>query len=100
MSISKSKLAIPRATAVLVTGVSGFVGSSVADQILEAGFRVRAVVRNTEKAGWLREVFEAKYGPGKFELVEVPEPLREEALDDVIQDEFGSKKAESGDFFL
>lgn len=38
---------------VALTGGSGFLGSHVAESLLEAGYRVRALVRRPEAKGWL-----------------------------------------------
>lgn len=62
----------PGETIIVVTGVSGFVGSHVADQLLNAGYVVRGVTRDGSKNGWLSQFFANKYGPGKFELVAIP----------------------------
>ncbi|MGA7992047.1 MAG: NAD-dependent epimerase/dehydratase family protein [Thermoanaerobaculia bacterium] len=42
-----------RGDLVALTGGTGFVGSHVADALLAAGFRVRALVRRPDAAGWL-----------------------------------------------
>lgn len=76
----------------LVTGVNGFVGSYVADQILEYGYRVRGTVRSVQKAAWMTEYFDKKYGKGKFELVEVKELDKKGALDDAVK---GNKMSEN-----
>jgi nucleoside-diphosphate-sugar epimerase len=39
---------------VALTGGTGFVGSHVADALLEAGFRVRALVRRPDDVAWLK----------------------------------------------
>ncbi|KAI1209194.1 NAD(P)-binding protein [Annulohypoxylon truncatum] len=70
---------------VLVTGVNGFIGSHIADQILHYGYRVRGTTRNIPRDQWLEEFFEKKYGPGKFELVEVPDMLADGAFDEVVK---------------
>lgn len=72
MFASKNAVLKPGCT-ILVTGVSGFVGSHVADQLLNAGYRVRGTTRDTTKSSWLVALFEGKYGIGKFELVSVPD---------------------------
>ena len=43
---------------VLVTGASGFVGSAVAHQLIDAGFSVRALVRSKRQNPLALEVFE------------------------------------------
>ena len=40
---------------VALTGGTGFVGSHVADALLAAGFRVRALVRRPDDVGWLKD---------------------------------------------
>jgi nucleoside-diphosphate-sugar epimerase len=76
---------LPPGAIVLVTGVNGLVGSHVADQTLEYGYRVRGTVRNVQKAAWMTEYFDKKYGKGKFELVEVKELDKKGALDEVMK---------------
>ena len=39
-----------------LTGGTGFVGSHVADALIAAGYRVRALVRRPEDRGWLKEL--------------------------------------------
>lgn len=58
---------------ILVTGVNGYIASHVADQLLEAGFSVRGTTRSKDKVGWMFDLFDKKYGEGKFEAVEVPD---------------------------
>ncbi|KAL7940088.1 hypothetical protein V8C42DRAFT_356483 [Trichoderma barbatum] len=61
---------IPKGSLVLVTGVNGLMGSHVAKQFLEYGYRVRGTVRDTTKFSWLLELFQKNYGKGSFELVQ------------------------------
>lgn len=42
-------------------------------------------MRNTEKSGWVKDLFDKKYGPGKFELIEVPEMSTKGAFDDAVK---------------
>lgn len=66
---------------ILVTGVNGFLGSHTANQFLLAGYNVRGQVRNIEKNKSLQEVFDERYGSGRFELVEVGDLSAPDALD-------------------
>ena len=43
-------------TRVVVTGGSGFVGSHVADVMVEAGWKVRCLVRSTSSRRWLEHL--------------------------------------------
>ncbi|MGZ5429650.1 MAG: NAD-dependent epimerase/dehydratase family protein [Thermoanaerobaculia bacterium] len=43
-----------RGDLVALTGGTGFVGSHVADALLAAGLRVRALVRRPDDNGWLK----------------------------------------------
>lgn len=76
---------LPEGGLVLVTGVSGYVGSNVADQVLTAGYKVRGIVRSIAKASWLADHFEKQYGADSFELVEVPDLLKAGALDEAVK---------------
>ncbi|KAK4040443.1 hypothetical protein C8A01DRAFT_15692 [Parachaetomium inaequale] len=58
---------------VLVTGVSGFLGSHIADQLLAGGYLVTGTTRDASKAAWVQRLFDSKYGERKFEIVEVPD---------------------------
>ena len=54
---------------VFLTGVSGYIGGSIAEKLLAAGHRVAGLVRSQEKAALLRErgiepVLGALEGPG------------------------------------
>ncbi|KAL8801755.1 MAG: hypothetical protein Q9182_004227, partial [Xanthomendoza sp. 2 TL-2023] len=87
--------AIPVGSLVLVTGISGFVASHVADQLLKAGYRVRGTTRDEEKAEWVREVFGERYGQGKVETVVVADMKAEGAFDEACR-VFSSKQGVSG----
>ncbi|KAI2472615.1 NAD(P)-binding protein [Annulohypoxylon bovei var. microspora] len=80
-----SDLIIKPGSFVLVTGVNGFIGSHIADQILQHGYRVRGTVRSASRDQWVKEHFEKKYGPGNFELVEVPDMVASGAFDDAVK---------------
>lgn len=77
--------AIPKGSTVLVTGTNGQVGSHVADQFLQFGYKVRGAVRDTKKNAWLNTVFNEKYGNDKFELVSIPDMAVPEAFDEAIK---------------
>lgn len=69
------KPTIKKGDLILITGATGYIGSNVADQALEAGYRVRGTTRSRAKGQWLYDLLLKKYGEGKFELVEVPDML-------------------------
>lgn len=77
--------AIPKGSLVLVTGVNGYIGSHVADQLLEAGYRVRGTTRALEKVKALSALWEEKYGPKKVEFVVVADMAKEGAFDDAVK---------------
>ena len=70
---------------VLVSGANGYIGSHVADQLIQAEYRVRGTVRNASKVGWLKEMFDKKYGPGKFELAVVEDFAKPGAYDEACK---------------
>ena len=77
--------AIPKGSLVLVTGANGFIGSHVVDQFLTAGYKVRGTVRSEGKAAWVKELFDKRYGPGKFELAIVPDMSKPGAFEEAMK---------------
>lgn len=67
---------------ILVTGANGFIGSHVVDVLLSLGYIVRGTVRSEKP--WLNELFESKYGAGKFETVNLPTLDDKDALAAVL----------------
>jgi nucleoside-diphosphate-sugar epimerase len=76
--------AILPGSTVLVTGVNGFVGAHVADQLLQQGYRVRGTVRDASKHQWLADRFSQKYGKEKFELFTVQDMSEPGAFDNAV----------------
>ena len=76
---------VPKGSTVLITGVNGFLASHIADQFLQAGYKVRATVRDPSKATWVVDLFGRLYGKDNFELVAVPEMEVEGAFDDAVK---------------
>ena len=77
--------AIPPGFTVLVTGANGFIGSHVADQLIQAGYRVRGTSRDTTKTAWMTDMFDKKYGKGRFEAVVVKDMAESGAFDEACQ---------------
>lgn len=77
--------AIPIGSTILVTGVSGYIGSHVADQLLQAGYRVRGTVRDESKGERVRELFAGKYGEDRTETVIVADMAQAGAFDEACQ---------------
>lgn len=77
---------INKGETVLVTGVTGFIGSRVAEELLIAGFKVRGTSRSSAKAQWLVNHLSQKFGSnGKIDLVEVPDMVRPDAYDTAVK---------------
>ncbi|KAK0507100.1 hypothetical protein JMJ35_010558 [Cladonia borealis] len=72
---------IPPRSIILVTGVNGYIASHVADHLIQAGYIVRGTTRNIAKTAWVKDMFDAKYGGGKFEVVVVEDMAEHRALD-------------------
>ena len=70
---------------VLVTGVNGLIASHIADQFLALNYKVRGTVRDAVKSAWVTDLFEQKYGPGKFELVVVKDLTAVGAFDSAVK---------------
>ena len=76
--------AIPPGSLVLVTGVNGYIGSHIAQQLLSHGYRVRGTVRDTHKANYMHAVFDEKYGHA-FQVQLVRDMAEDGAFDEVMQ---------------
>ncbi|KAI7533498.1 hypothetical protein KC331_g13031, partial [Hortaea werneckii] len=76
---------IPKGSTVLVTGVTGFIASHVADQLLQAGYHVRGTSRSKDKADWMVQLFSSKYGENRFEVYEVPDMMADTAFDESVR---------------
>lgn len=77
--------AIPKESTVLVTGVNGYIGSHTADQLLSLGYKVRGTVRDATKSQWAQQLFDKKYGKGKFELFVVSDIAVDGAFDEAVK---------------
>lgn len=82
---SNANTVVPKGSKILVTGVNGYIASHTADQFLLAGYQVRGTVRSLDKAKALEELFEKRYGKGKFEVVAVKDLGQEGAFDDAVK---------------
>lgn len=69
--MSKSQRRLPVGSLILVTGANGYIGSHIANILLQEGYNVRGTVR--DRKPWLDALFQDKYGAGKFESVVIPD---------------------------
>ncbi|KAF7192056.1 NAD-dependent epimerase/dehydratase terH [Pseudocercospora fuligena] len=53
----RDELALPKGSLILVTGASGYIGSHVVNEALEAGYKVRGTARSQEKADKTKKIF-------------------------------------------
>ncbi|TGO20802.1 hypothetical protein BPAE_0264g00040 [Botrytis paeoniae] len=77
--------AIPKDSTVLVTGINGYIGSHVADQLLKAGYRVRGTTRDASKVKNLLDLWEEQYGKNRVEVAVVPNMAEDGAFDDSVK---------------
>jgi nucleoside-diphosphate-sugar epimerase len=69
MTVSDAKkLRLPKDSTILVTGVTGYIGSWVALEALALGYYVRGAVRSLEQAAWLQKHFDTDF-PGRYSQV-------------------------------
>jgi len=80
---------LPLGSLVLVTGVNGLIASQLADQLIQAGYRVRGTVRSVSKYAWLTSFFSERYGLEKFSLIEVPDIRAPGCFDEAAKDVSG-----------
>ncbi|KAF2501148.1 aldehyde reductase II [Lophium mytilinum] len=79
------ELALPRGSLVVVTGANGLIGSNIVDQFLLAGYYVRGTVRSLARSNWMLSHFDAKYGKGKFSLIEVFDMAAPDAYTEAVK---------------
>lgn len=77
--------AIPKDSIVLVTGLNGYIGSHVADQLLKAGYRVRGTTRDSSKVKNLVEQWEQQYGKNRVEVAIVQNMADDGAFDEAVK---------------
>lgn len=77
--------AIEPGSLILVTGANGLISTHCVDQTLASGFKVRGTVRNTQRCTWVSEHFTKLYGPGVFELYQVPDVYSPGYLDEAVK---------------
>ena len=68
----------------LVTGVNGYIGSHVAEELIAAGYKVRGTSRTSAKAQWLVDHLSNKFGSDNIEIVEVPDMIEANAYDAAV----------------
>ncbi|KAK8875308.1 NAD-dependent epimerase/dehydratase terH [Apiospora arundinis] len=85
MANNNHPTAIPAGSLVLITGITSYVASYTAKDLLERGHRVRGIVRSLPQAAWLtEEVFPSFAASGAFDLVEIPDLAAPKAFDKVL----------------
>ena len=81
--IKNEDLALPRGSLLLVTGATGFIGSTVVNEALLAGYRVRGTSRSEERAEYTKKIF--KQNPS-YSTAVVADVSREGAWDEAVKD--------------
>lgn len=78
--------AIPKGSIVLITGLTGFIATHVAQEFLRRGYKVRGTVRDLSKATWITDdLFPAEHAAGNVELIQVPDLGAPNAFDKAIK---------------
>ena len=85
MTLATFDTVMPKGSWILVTGVNGYVASHTADQLLQHGYNVRGTVRNLSKNRWIKDLFDRKYGAGRFEIVQVEDMTSPGAFDHAVK---------------
>ncbi|KAJ2992057.1 hypothetical protein NUW58_g2304 [Xylaria curta] len=76
---------IPLDSIVLITGANGLIASWAAEKLLKYGYRVRGTVRSVSRCSWMEPFFANRYGPGRFELIEVSDFSAPGAWDSAVK---------------
>lgn len=92
MGLKRTVADPPNATTVLVTGINGYISSTIVLQLLQAGYRVHGTVRRPESVKSLLE------GPLKsyvdlITVFEVPDMTADGAFDEAVKGIDRAKRA-------
>lgn len=84
--MSEPTSVIPKGSIILVTGLTGYIATHIAQQLFAGGYNVRGTVRDLSKASWLKdELFSTEHAAGKLELVQVPDLAAPEAFNEAVK---------------
>ncbi|KAL4798024.1 hypothetical protein BDV19DRAFT_377234 [Aspergillus venezuelensis] len=84
--MAASSTIVPPGGLVLVTGVTGFIGSYIANGLLSLGYKVRGTVRSEEKAAWITKALLKRNPSGNFEAAIVPDQNAPGVWEAVLKD--------------
>jgi len=76
---------LPLGSTILVTGVTGYIGSWVANEALSIGYKVRGVTRSLERSQWLQEYFNTKYGANQFQRIVLSDLLDYPKVEEAVK---------------
>jgi len=77
---------VPPGGLVLVTGVTGLIGSYVASGLLGLGYRVRGTVRSSDNAAWVTQAMTERHQSADFEAIIIPDQHASGAWDGILKD--------------
>lgn len=77
--------AVTPSSTVLLTGGTGFVGGAILDNLLQAGFNVRAAVRSASKSSLLISAFKSYVDTGKLTFTTVADITDSKAFEDAVK---------------
>lgn len=80
---------LPKGSTILVTGVTGYIGSWVAHEALTLGYKVRGAVRSLPQASWLQAHFDTVFGPNQYTQTLLPSLSDKPALAAALKDVTG-----------
>ena len=76
---------VPEDGSILITAVNGYIGSNLANEFLSRGYRVRGTVRSLTRCRWLQEVFDERFGGGRFTMVQLEDLADQGAFEREIE---------------
>ncbi|KAB8349565.1 hypothetical protein FH972_023590 [Carpinus fangiana] len=82
--MSAKQPVLPKGAIVLITGVNGYIGSHIADQLLARGYGVHGTVRSAEKGDWMKQAFSSRHPDALFKVFVVPDMATPGAFDEAM----------------